>query len=83
MRNLGLTRISQYERKKDYTVSIERRDRKSEARSELFQWRVWCLVRAACFSCQAFAPAIQFAGRSKEQAHCLALESLPLDRRYW
>ncbi len=37
--------ISHRQSKKDYTVSIERRDRKSEALSEQFQWRVWCSVR--------------------------------------
>jgi hypothetical protein len=31
---------------------------------------------------QAFAPETQFAGRSKAQTHCLALEGSPLDRSH-
>jgi len=34
---------------------------------------------AACVFSQAVAPATQLAGGSKAQAHCLALESSPLD----
>ncbi len=44
-----LARISHCQREKDYTLSIERRDRKSKALSEQFQWRVWCLVRRLPF----------------------------------
>jgi hypothetical protein len=42
---------------------------------------LWCLARRSRFS-QAFAPQGKFAGRSKVQAHCLALEGSPLDRSH-
>ncbi len=45
----GLARISNRQRKKDHTLSIERRDPKSEALSEQFQWRVGCSVRRLPF----------------------------------
>jgi hypothetical protein len=48
-------------------------------RGEQVQFRVWRSARRLPFS-QAFAPENQFAGRSKAQAHCLALEGSPLDR---
>ncbi len=44
-----LAHISHRQSQKRYTLSIERRDRKSEAVSEQFQWRVWCLVRRLPF----------------------------------
>jgi hypothetical protein len=46
---------------------------------EKLQCPVWCSARRWPFS-QAFAPQTQFAGRSKAQAHCLALEGSPFDR---
>jgi hypothetical protein len=48
-------------------------------RDEQFQCRLWCSARRSPFS-QALAPETQFAGRSKAQTHCLALEGSPLDR---
>jgi len=48
---------------------------------EQFQCRLWCSVRRTHFS-QLFAPATQFAGCSKAQPYCLALENSPLDHSY-
>jgi hypothetical protein len=48
---------------------------------EQVQCRVWCSARRLPFS-QAFAAKTQFAGRSKAQAYCLALEGSPLDRSH-
>jgi hypothetical protein len=48
-------------------------------RDEQFQCFLWCLARRSPFS-QTFAPQTQFAGHSKAQTHCLALEGSPLDR---
>ena len=48
-------------------------------RDEQFQCRLWCSARRSPFS-QAFGLEPQFAGRSKAQTHCLALEGSPLDR---
>jgi hypothetical protein len=50
-------------------------------RSEQVQCRVWSSARRLPCS-QVFAPATWFAGRSKAQDHCLALESSRLDHRY-
>ena len=49
--------------------------------SEQVQCRVWCLARRLPFS-QVFAPETQFAGHSKAQTYCLALEGALLDRSH-
>jgi hypothetical protein len=49
-------------------------------RDEQVQWTFWCLVRPTRFY-PSFAPATRFAGCFKVQAHCLALESSPLDHQ--
>jgi hypothetical protein len=46
---------------------------------EPVQCRLWCSAWRLPFP-QAFAPETQFAGRFLPEAHCLALECLPLDR---
>jgi hypothetical protein len=50
-------------------------------RDEQFQCRLGCLARRSRFS-RAFAPQIQFAGRSRAQTYCLAPEGSPLDRSH-
>jgi hypothetical protein len=45
------------------------------------QCLLWCSARRSPFS-HTFAPESQFAGHSKAQAHCLALEGSLLDRPY-
>jgi hypothetical protein len=50
-------------------------------RVEQFQYRLWCMARRSRVS-QAYAPQTQFAGRSKPQVHCLALEGSPLERAH-
>ena len=50
-------------------------------RDEQLQCCVWRMARRTRFS-HAFVAQTQFAGCSKVEAHCLALEGLPLDRAY-
>ncbi len=52
---------------------------KARHRGEQVQCRGWCSAWRLLFS-QGFASESQLAGRSKEQACCLALEDSPLDR---